>query len=260
MKKKDENTSKPQILGAVDLVHLNRGLRISLMGHEHWIRRRDFLKKILGAGAFILMPGALAGLSGCGGGGGGSKAKGESTCSCEADSACSCEADSAKSGNTLKIMDYSPKGTFDNSDLYVSLYFNAEMDVDSVEKAASFSGGQYNDLYLIQQTFPYGTENYHYFLFEVDASVDAGTTIVFKIAGTAKDINGRFLDGNSDGIAGTDGTTGDDFSISLTYTPPKPTCSCESDHTTCACQNDVICQCHGHVCEGCVVHHLCTTD
>jgi len=102
------------------------------------------------------------------------------------------------------------------------------------------------------------------------------TNYSITVKGTAKDMNGNFLDGNNNGIGG------DDFKLSFktggtsnlntcyaqgfhstqcscqSYTPCacegyKPPCSCES-YTPCSCVS--ACSCAGHVCQACPLYRI----
>ena len=39
--KKEGGTEKPEIMGAIDLVHLGREQRLSMLGKSHWLSRRE---------------------------------------------------------------------------------------------------------------------------------------------------------------------------------------------------------------------------
>ena len=83
---------KPEIIKAVDLVHLNISQRLTLLGKKKWFMRREFLKQMLGIAAVFSVP--LSALQGCGKDSStspGDECSSDNPCDCEQHVACDCE-------------------------------------------------------------------------------------------------------------------------------------------------------------------------
>jgi hypothetical protein len=85
----------------------------------------------------------------------------------------------------------------------------------------------------------------------------ADTAYTVTLKGTAKDVNGKYLDGNSDG------TGGDDFSFTFSTIKKYDSCICQSDCScvgySCSCQS-YTCTCVSFYCDcqfaGCPLYRI----
>lgn len=265
---------KPEILGAADLVHLNRGQRLGMLGSNNWRSRRDFLKTLLGAAAVVALPLSL--VTGCAKhskkkppacaceadsppctceadtpctceadtpctceSDGSCTCESDTPCTCESDTPCSCEADTpctceADSGGG----DYPIVVSTTPAD-------GATVDISLSTVTLEFSKPMDQDSFggaIDPVTFtPVGAAIMSYnWLSETTVEValatmwEDGITYTCTIAGTVTDVDGNPLDGNDDG------TGGDPYSFQFTVTGGG--CTCESD-VPCSCQSDGVCTC-----------------
>jgi hypothetical protein len=257
----------PKIISAVDLTHLQPQERTHIIGTENLKNRREFLLELLKTGVLIGLP--MLFLPGC------EpeiiyKPTDEEDCPTytgrSQNQVCACESDSTASVppkvvNTLPQKD--SKFTIDSTGVEIRLDIDKAMDSSSIAAALSLTpepGGGFDIHFYDLSTNNTG--------FKTSLSLVkknskdklqllADTTYTVKLKGTAKDIYGKYLDGNADG------TAGDDFSFSFTTVKKYDSCICQSDcscvgytcscqsYSSCSCQSYSSCSCQSNLCYYC---------
>jgi hypothetical protein len=238
------NNDKPKILGAADLVHLNRGQRVGMLGgNADWHTRRVFLKSLLGPAALFLVPAPFAlGCSsttrGSGDGSGGEGGGG---------SDCPVGAIVAKPDNNSVLTTY--------TGVSINVVLDMPMDVETVKAAFSISpappegyavnamniDGPYCSAWVTCQN---PTEQ------DFDVTLAPNTLYTVTLANTAIGLNGECFGG-----------------ITYSFTTGSTSCTCQSDSgcpsntsctTQCSCQGNT-CGCQGYAC-GCQSHSGCSFE
>lgn len=256
----------PKIISVVDLTHLQPQERMQIIGNDNLKSRRDFLEKLVKAGIIVglpvlFFPGCDPELV--------YKPTDEEDCpsytACNQHQSCSCQANTTASVPPKVINTVPPKNssfTLDTSGVEIRLDIDKAMDSSSIGTALSLtpepSGGFdihfYNlsnsnvgfktSLSLVKKT----TKD------KLQLLADTKYTVTLK--GTAKDMDGKYLDGNADG------TGGDDFTFSFNTVKKYDSCICQADCTcvgytcscvgfTCSCQSYVSCTCQSNTCYYC---------
>jgi len=264
--------SKPQIISAVDLTHLQPNERIGLIGNDNLRNRREFLEKLFKAGIAVGLPAIL--FSGCE-----PEIKyivtDEEDCPTYTPSTgnnpCSCNTD-ATAAVAPKVVKTVPakNSTFinDSSGIEIRVDIDKLIDATTVTGAISISpelsGGfdiHFYDLSKNNAGFKTslslvkpGTSN------KLVLTDDSTYTVTVK--SSLKDINGKNLDGNGDG------TGGDDYSFSFKTVKKYDSCICQSDcscvgntctcqsYTSCSCQSYSSCSCQSNTCYYCSCMYL----
>ncbi len=261
---KDNKKSKPKIVSAVDLTHLQPNERIGLIGNENLKNRREFLEKLFKAGIAVGLPAIL--FSSC-------EpeiiympteeedcptytpSSGNGPCTCNTDAMATV---SPKVINTLPANNTSFVN--DSVGIEIRIDIDKALDITSITGAVIMTpepiGGYDIHFYdLSKSSMPYKTS---LALFKPGTSNklvlqdDVRYSITLK--GTIKDINGKTLDGNSDG------TGGDDFTFFFKTVKKYDSCICEADCScvgnTCSCQSYSSCSCQSNTCYYCSCMYL----
>ena len=266
MKMKKE---QPKIISVVDLSHLPQGKSLK---YDQLSRRRNFLIQMGKMGILIGVPslGVMSCITSdkdsdkscecdadtsC-------SCQSEESCVCEADSGCSCdseescacETDQAVESNNPRIKSTYPEDgdeiDSDSTNLAISVSFTKQMNRNSVEEAFSISpeiGGIINwtlssDSFRIAKKMFIGSTMTYY---------EPKTKYTIVIKGTAKDVDGYFLDGNGDGVGG------DNFTLTFTTKGYTESCSCDSYSSGCT---SYTCSCVSFTCScqfaGCPTYRI----
>ncbi|MCX6334553.1 MAG: Ig-like domain-containing protein [Bacteroidia bacterium] len=263
----DLKKMNPKIISAVDLTHLQPGERVKIIGNENLKSRREFLVKLVKAGIMVGVPMIFA--QSC------EpeiiyKPTEEEDCPaytpCTSQQACSCNTDATASIPPKVVKTVPVKGSsfsLDPSGVEIRIDIDKAMDSSSIASALvltpAVSGGFDIHFYDFSKNktgfktslalFKPGTSQ------KLSLLPDTAYTITLK--GTARDINGKYLDGNSDG------TGGDDFSFNFTTIKRYDSCICQSDCScvgySCSCQS-YTCTCVSFYCDcqfaGCPLYRI----
>jgi hypothetical protein len=260
---KDNRKTKPRILSAVDLTHLQPNERIGLLGNENLKNRREFLEKLLKAGIAVGLPAIL--FSGCE-----PEIKyivtDEEDCPTYTPTAgnnpCACNTD-ATAAISPRIVNTVPakNSTFINESAGTEI----RIDFDKLLDSATLTGA------VAVTPQPSGDFDIHFFdLSKNNAGIKSSvalfkpgtssrlvllddTSYTVTVKGTVKDVNGKLLDGNSDG------TGGDDFTYTFKTVKKYNSCICQAD--TCTCQSDRPCMGDSYCASDplpCLSHNSCT--
>jgi hypothetical protein len=264
----DHRQMNPKIISAVDLTHLQPQERVSLIGSDNLRTRREFLEKLLKAGIVVglpmmmFSPGCKPDIV--------YKATDEEDCPnytpCNQNVACSCQSDSLANIPPLVVNTVPAQGstfTLDPNGVEIRI------DIDKALEMASVAGA------LTLLPAPSGGFDIHFYDLSKNkmgfmtslALCASGTTDKIKLLpdttytvtlkGSVKGLNGRFLDGNSDGVGG------EDFSFSFTTVKKYDPCVCQSDcscvgyscscqsYSSCSCQSYSSCTCQSNTCYYC---------
>jgi hypothetical protein len=246
---------KPKIISAVDLTHLQPNERLKIIGNENLKSRREFLIKLVKAGILVGVPMIFAQ-------------------SCETEiiytptdeedcpnhtpcehQACSCHVDATASVPPKVINTVPANGnsfSLEPDGVEIRIDIDKAMDSSSIAGALAvspaISGGFDVHVYDLSKNnagiktslalFKPGTKD------KLNLLTDTEYTITLK--GTAKDINGNYLDGDGDGSGG------DDFSFNFSTSERYDSCICESDCScvgySCSCQSYSSCSCESYTC------------
>ena len=257
----------PNIISVVDLTHLQPQERMRIIGNDNLKTRREFLEKLLKAGVVVglpmlFFPSCKTDIV--------YKPTEEEDCpsytACNQHQACACQTDSLASVPPKVVNTIPTKNssfTLDPNGVEIRIDIDKAMDGTSIGDALSLlpepsggfdihfydlsknNAGYKTSLSLVQKN----TENKLQLL--------ADTTYTLTLKGTAKDINGKYLDGNADG------TGGDDFSFSFATVKKYDSCICQADcscvgyvcscqsYSSCSCQSYSSCSCQSNVCFYC---------
>ena len=224
--KSHNEIDKPEILGAHDLSHLNRGQRISLIVIEHWQSRRDLLKKLLGLAAVITLQ-PLFSIS-CSSGGSGS----------------GCTSDG---GTGIIVVDaptvigtYPADGDKESVLSFIKIWFSKPMNQTSVNEAMSVDP----PIASLDFTAPghWWSTDSKTAEYDVNVPIPEGTSYTFSVDGSAKSADDFFLYQTD---AGGGGTT---YFFNVFY-DDGPGCGCDT-YDACACQFDggIGCPDYGGIC------------
>jgi hypothetical protein len=209
---KDQRT-KPQITGAVDLAHLNKNQRISLLGgKEEWLTRRNFLRDLLGTAAVVGASPLL--LQSC-----------DLFDGCSTDGTCStnesCASHGVDTSIPVTVTSHTPDADEeieDSDSVNISITLSKKLDEGTISilivpthENTTFSYLESGDTSTV--SIITGSNSY--------ATLEPGTTYTVTLFGETQDVDGNYLDGDGDGVGG------DDFSFSFstesqvdTTTPP----------------------------------------
>jgi hypothetical protein len=257
----------PKIISAVDLTHLQPNDRLKIIGNENLKSRREFLEKLVKAGIVVglpmlLFPGCEPEII--------YKPTDEEDCpthtGCNQHQSCACQTDSTASIPPKVVNTVPPKNSnFSLNPAGVEIRIDIDKAMDSSTIAAALSvtpavtGGFDIHFYdLSKNNTAYKTS---LALFKPGTSQKltllADTAYTVTLKGTAKDVNGKYLDGNSDG------TGGDDFSFTFSTIKKYDSCICQSDCScvgySCSCQS-YTCTCVSFYCDcqfaGCPLYRI----
>jgi len=225
----------PKILGACDLVHLNRGQRIAMVGKDKWISRRDFLKELLGAAAVISLP-LIAATSCKPPGTSGSSGSGET-----GDSGCTCETNVLGTAPTVTGT-YPEDGDESSWISFVKIGFSQPMNKSSVEAGISVDPAITG---LCPSDGVWWSVDGTEYEFQVGTGITEGTIYTFSVDGSAKAENGYYLNETEAGEGGTSYF----FSVYNPISSCGVDCGCES-YQVCSCQFDggTGCPTYGGIC------------
>jgi hypothetical protein len=263
----DFKKMKPKIISAVDLTHLQPNERLKIIGNENLKNRREFLIKLVKAGILVGVPMVFA--QGC-------EPEiiyqptDEEDCpghtSCTTQQACACQTDTTASippkvVSTVPAEDSS--FSLDPDGVEIRIDIDKAMDSSSIAGALTVtpavSGGFDIHFYDLSKNnagiktslalYKPGTTQ------KLNLQADTDYTVTLK--GTARDVYGKYLDGNSDG------TGGDDFSFSFKTIKRYDSCICQSDCScvgySCSCQS-YSCTCVSFYCDcqfaGCPLYRI----
>jgi hypothetical protein len=262
----------PMIISVVDLTHLQPQERLKIIGNDNLKSRREFLEKLLKAGILVGLP--MLFFPSC-------EPEiiyqptDEEDCpnytACNQHQACACQSDSTASVPPKVVNTIPAKNNsfdLDPDGVEIRLDIDKALDSTSLGSALSLTPAPSSGFDIHFYDLSNSNAGYKTSLSLVKKSSNdklqllADTTYTVTLKGTAKDINGKYLDGNADG------TGGDDFSFSFTTIKKYNSCicqlevdlcSCESDRSTCKgytpCPSDSFgpcilhnCACEGHTC------------
>ena len=220
---------EPKILGACDLVHLNRGQRIAMIGKDKWISRREFLKELLGAAAVISLP--LIVTTSC---------KGPGT-SGTTGSGCTCETNLLGTA-PIVTSTYPADGDESSHISFVKINFSQPMNKNSVETAIGVDPAISD---FCPSDGPWWAVDGKSYEFQVGTDISEGTIYTFSVDGSAKAENGYYLNETE----GSGGGTSYFFSVYNSITSCGVDCGCES-YQICSCQFDggTGCPTYGGIC------------
>ena len=222
----NKRNEEPEILGACDLVHLNRGQRISLVGKERWISRRDFLKDLLGTAAVISLP--LIVTTSCNVGG-------------TPGAGCTCETNLVDSAPIVLSTD-PDDGEEMAAISFVKIKFSRAMDKASVEAAIGVDPSFPS---FCPSDGPWWSVDGRDYEFQVGIDIAEGTIYTFSVDGSAKAESGYYLNETEAGGGGTSYF----FSVYNQQGGCGADCGCES-YQACSCQFDggTGCPTYGGIC------------
>jgi hypothetical protein len=252
MKKTVAEENAPGILGATDLVHLHADQRLSLLGPDRWMSRREALVKLLGAAAMVALPSVV--LTGCGGGGGSSDSAaappGNSSGTTTGDSSGSTSGGSTGASTATNASAPGNASTFYVADILANT--SGASNSPSVSVLSNNRITLYNHtLRVILSKPPKSISNlgssmsldapnafYSYFSFESMPTLwftvgqpsnwENNKVYTIRISGTFMSQDDQLLDGNKDGIGG------DDFVKTFTAIVPSSTGGSTTPGNTCS--------------------------
>lgn len=260
----DFKNFKPKIISAVDLTHLQPQERLRIIGNKNLEHRREFLTRLVKAGIMVGLPMLL------------SQAcepeiiylpTDEEDCPehnpCDLHQACTCQSD-ATASVPPKVVNTVPenasKFTHDPDGVEIRMDIDKAMDPASLSGAITVipepSGGFDIHFYDLSK----GSLNYKTSLAlhkpgsSEKLQLLANTTYTVTLKGTAKDINGNYLDGDYSG------TGGSDFTFNFETFERYESCICQSDcscvgyscscvgYSGCSCESYTSCSCQSYTC------------
>jgi hypothetical protein len=263
----DLKNMKPKIISAVDLTHLQPGERVRIIGNENLKSRREFLIKLVKAGILVGVPMIFA--QSC-------ETEiiyvptDEEDCPtytpCTSQQACSCHVD-ATANIPPKVVNTVPSKnssfSLDPDGVEIRIDIDKAMDSSSIAGALivspAVSGGF--DIHVYDFSKNKTGHKTSLALYKPGTTQKlkllSDTTYMVTLKGTAKDVNGKFLDGNSDG------TGGDDFNFNFSTIKRYDSCICEADCScvgySCSCQS-YTCTCVSFYCDcqfaGCPLYRI----
>jgi hypothetical protein len=245
----------PKIISVVDLTHLQPQERMQIIGNDNLKSRREFLVKLVKAGFIVGLP--VLFFPGC------EpetiyKPTEEEDCptysGCNLHQSCSCQTD-ATAGIPPKVVNTIPPKnssfTLDSNGVEIRIDIDKVMDSSTIGGALSISPEPSGGFDIHFYDLSNGSMGYKTSLSMVKKNTNdklqllADTTYSVTLKGTAKDMNGKYLDGNSDG------TGGEDYSFSFTTVKPYDSCICQADclcqsYSSCSCQSYSSCSCQSY--------------
>jgi hypothetical protein len=249
----------PKIISVVDLTHLQPQERTHIIGSENLKSRREFLLKLLKAGVVVGLPVLL--FPGC-------KPDiiyqptQEEDCPaytpCAQNIACACQTDTSASVPPIVVNTVPVKNSsfsLDPNGVEIRIDLNKAMDSTSITGALTLtpepSGGY--DIHFYDLSKSQSGIKTSLSLVKKNSKdklqLVADTLYTVTLKGTARDTNGKYLDGNGDG------TAGDDFTYTFTTIKKYDSCICQAD---CTCQSYVACSCQSYVSCSCQSYSSCS--